>query len=87
MSKDKVIKSQTGKAIVKIKPMFSSPGVIREYRLQPQVLENFDGEDLWTNVDYVGFFGREHPERYKELPEAEKIARDVVDRVEKLWAD
>lgn len=64
MSKDKVIKSQTGKAIVKIKPMFSSPGVIREYRLQPQVLENFDGEDLWVHPNKgtkptTGFKGSE----------------------------
>lgn len=84
---EKTIKSKGGKAVIKIIPMFSSPGVIREYRLQPMVQEDFEGEWLWSSVDFIGLFGNKHSERHRELPEAEKVANKLVERIESLWAN
>lgn len=57
METEQVIQSETGRTVIKIIPMYSSPGVLREYRLQPKVQESFQGEDLWSNVNFFGFFG------------------------------
>ena len=38
METERVVHSKTGAAIIKIVPMYSSPGMIREYRLQPEIL-------------------------------------------------
>ncbi len=85
METEQVVHSKAGTAIIKIIPMYSSPGVIREYRLQPKVLENFQGENLWSNVDFVGFFGNKLPDRHKTFSEAEGVAKKLVNRVEEAW--
>ena len=82
MEKEQVVRSKTGAAIIKIIPMYSSPGMVREYRLQPKILEDFQGESLWSIIDFVGFFGNKHPERYGNFSEAEGVAKKLVDRIE-----
>ena len=85
MEPEQVVHSKVGTAIIKIMPMYSSPGVLREYRLQPKVLEDFQGESLWSTIDFVGFFGNKHAERYKTFSEAQEVAKELVDLIESAW--
>ena len=87
MKTEQIIQSKAGTAIIEIIPMYANPLVIREYRLQPKVQEVFQGEKRWSNIDFLDFFGKKDPERYKTFPEAQKAAKRLVNRVEEAWSN
>lgn len=80
-----IVHSKNGTAVIRIIPMYSSPGLLSGYRLQPKVEEYVQGEHMWSSVDFTAFFGSKHSDRYQTFPEAQKKAKKLVNRVEEAW--